>query len=357
MNNTQRVYLVAVVALFLGVLIYVLQPILAPFLAGALFAYLGDPAVDWFERRGMKRTSAATLVFVLLSLFVLGMLFVTIPLLVHQLDTLSGKLPAIIDWLRTVVGPWLKSRFNLPGLILPAADMETALSGNWYSLGRVAGKVWMQIGSSSLAFLAWVAQLSLVPIVTFYLLRDWDVLLLKIRELIPVSALDTADALARECDEVLGAFLRGQLLVMMVLGVIYSLGLSLLGLELAMLVGSLAGLASIVPYMGFLVGIVAAGAAAFAQFGEISILIWVVLVFGIGQTIEGMLLTPMLVGGRIGLHPVAVIFAVLAGGQLAGFVGVLVALPVSAVVMVFLRRIHGSYQLSDWYTDVGSDKQ
>lgn len=354
MNNTQRFYLIAAIVLLLGVLVYALQPILAPFFVGALFAYLGDPAVDWFEARGLKRSRAATLVFVLLSLFVLGMLFITIPLLVHQLDILSGKLPAIIDWLRTVVGPWLKARLSLPGLILPAADMGTALSGHWGSVGQLAGKVWMQIGSSSLAFLGWLAQLSLVPIVTFYLLRDWDVLIQKVRELVPVSQLGTADVLARECDEVLGAFLRGQLLVMGALGAIYSLGLWMVGLELAMLVGSVAGLASIVPYMGFLVGILAAGAAAFAQFGDISVLIWVFLVFGIGQAIEGMLLTPMLVGERIGLHPVAVIFAVLAGGQLAGFVGVLIALPVSAVVMVFLRHIHGSYRLSDWYTDVGS---
>lgn len=353
MNNTQRFYLIAAVVVLVCALVYVLKSILAPFFVAALFAYLGDPAVDWFEARGLKRSRAASLVFVLLSLFVLAMLFVTIPLLVHQLDILSGKLPTIIDWLRTVVAPWLRARFNLPGLILPAADMQAALSDHWGSVGRLAGKVWMQISSSSLAFLGWLAQLSLVPIVTFYLLRDWDVLLHKVRELIPVSRLAIADGLARECDEVLGAFLRGQLLVMGALGAIYSLGLWMLGLELAMLVGAVAGLASIVPYMGFFVGILAAGAAAFAQFGDVSVLIWVLLIFAIGQAIEGMLLTPMLVGERIGLHPVAVIFAVLAGGQLAGFVGVLIALPASAVVMVFLRHIHGSYRLSDWYTDVG----
>ena len=354
MNNAQQFYLVAIVIILLGTMIYVLQPILAPFFVAALFAYLGDPAVDRFETAGINRTRSAILVFLIIGFFVLSMLLVTIPLLAHQLDILSGKLPIIIQWLRTVVVPWLQTELNFPGLSLPVADMENALSGHWGSVGQLAGKVWIKIGSSSLAFLGWIAQMSLIPIVTFYLLRDWDLLLLKVRGLIPVSHVETADVLTRECDEVLGAFLRGQLLVMIALAAIYSFGLWVLGLELAMLVGTVAGMASIVPYMGFLIGIVAAGAAAFFQFGDASVLLWVFFIFGIGQAIEGMLLTPMFVGERIGLHPVAVIFAVLAGGQLAGFVGVLMALPASAVVMVFLRHIHGSYRHSDWYNDIES---
>jgi predicted PurR-regulated permease PerM len=354
MDNTQRFYLIVASFFLIGLLIYALQPVLIPFFIGGLLAYLGDPVADWFEAKGLNRIQAATIVFLLLALFVFGMLFVTVPLLVNQLDVLSGKLPVIIEWLRTVVGPWLKVRLNLPELLLPATDMQSALADHWGSVSRAVAKIWMQIGSSSVSFIAWLAQLALIPVVTFYLLRDWDILVTKVRQLIPVVWLPTADNLAIECNEVLGAFFRGQMLVMLALGTIYSLGLWLLDLELSMLVGFVAGLASIVPYMGFLVGIIAASAAAFAQFGEASILLWVLLVFGVGQAIEGMLLTPMLVGGRIGLHPVAVIFSVLAGGQLAGFVGVLIALPVSAVIMVFLRHIHGSYKLSNWYTNLGA---
>ena len=152
-----------------------------------------------------------------------------------------------------------------------------------------------------------------------------------------------------ECHEILGAFIRGQLMVMLALGVIYSIGLSVVGLDLALLLGLLAGLASIVPYLGFIVGIFAASLAAYFQFQELLPLVWVAVVFGVGQMLESMILTPLLVGDRIGLHPVAVIFAVMAGGQLAGFVGILLALPVAAVIMVWMRHIHSHYKHSELY--------
>ena len=152
-----------------------------------------------------------------------------------------------------------------------------------------------------------------------------------------------------EADEVVGAFLRGQFLVMCTLSVVYGFGLWLVGLQLALLLGVVAGLASIVPYLGFTVGVLVSCVAAYAQFGDWSMLLWVLLVFGIGQAIESMVLTPVLVGDRIGLHPVAVIFALLAGAQIAGFVGVVVALPVAAVIMVFMRHAVNHYRASDIY--------
>lgn len=349
MTINQPVVTAAVLLVVAGVLVNLLQPILAPFLIGALLAYLGDPLADRCEAWGLGRSVSATLVFSLIALIVVIALLVVMPLLGQQLDLLTGKLPAMLAWARDVAAPWLEEKFNIPIWSIPVADAQSALVENWQSVGRIAGQMWGQIGSSGVAFVAWMTQLLLIPVVAFYLLRDWDILVAEIRELIPRDKVTTADVLARECDEVLGAFLRGQFLVMLALGVIYSLGLWLLDLQLAILVGVLSGLASIVPYMGFVVGILAASVAAVSQFGEWSALIGVVVVYGIGQIIEGSMLTPLLVGDRIGLHPVAVIFAILAGGQLAGFVGVLIALPVSAVIMVFLRHLHSSYKLSDWY--------
>jgi predicted PurR-regulated permease PerM len=180
-------------------------------------------------------------------------------------------------------------------------------------------------------------------------MRDWDEVIEKVHEMIPRTMEETAVSLVRDCDEVLSQFLRGQLLIMLILGCIYAVGLSIVGLNLALLIGLLAGLASIVPYLGFAVGIVAATLAAMFQFHEVLPLVYVVIVFVIGQGIEGMVLTPLLVGDRIGLHPVAVIFAVLAGGHLFGFFGILLALPVAAVVMVFVRHLRSSYLDSHYY--------
>ena len=155
--------------------------------------------------------------------------------------------------------------------------------------------------------------------------------------------------LTLECDEVLSAFLRGQLIVMILLGCVYAVGLLIVGLDLALLIGFVAGLASIVPYLGFVIGFGAAAIAALYEFQSLTPLIYVGIVFGIGQLLEGMVLTPLLVGDRIGLHPVAVIFAIMAGGQLFGFTGVLLALPLAAVIMVFIRHAHTRYIESDYY--------
>jgi predicted PurR-regulated permease PerM len=223
------------------------------------------------------------------------------------------------------------------------------MSGHWQQTGSLVKGLFSSVGQSGLAVAAWVANLVLIPVVMFYLLRDWDVMMDKIGFLLPRNVEKKVTLWAQECDEVLGAFIKGQLLVMLALGVIYSLGLWSVGLDLALLVGMLAGLASIVPYMGFIVGIVAAGVAAMLQFNDLTMLAWVGVVFAIGQALEGMVLTPLLVGDRIGLHPVAVIFAIMAGGQLFGFVGILIALPVAAVIMVLLRHLHQGYKSSKLY--------
>lgn len=337
--------------LFAGWLIYLISPILTPFLVAMLLAYLGDPLVDRLERAGLSRTWGVVAVFTLFTALWLVLLVVLVPMLGKQLVKLYQTLPQMLDWLQHVALPWVQARFGLAEGFWRFDRLKTALSSHLDQTTDIVGVVLSQATASGLALLAWLGNLLLIPVVCFYLLRDWDLMMAKLRGLLPRGHEGQVVRLAGECHEVLGAFIRGQLLVMLALGAIYAVGLMIVGLDLGLLIGVLAGLASIVPYMGFVVGFGSAVVATLFQHGgfELYPMLGVVAVFGIGQALEGMLLTPLLVGDRIGLHPVAVIFAVLAGGQLFGFTGVLLALPVAAVIMVLLRHVHALYKRSDTY--------
>jgi predicted PurR-regulated permease PerM len=337
------------VAVGLGLLLYLLEPILMPFVLGALAAYLGDPVVDSLERHRLNRTLGVVIVFVVYTVVVMLALAFLMPLLLQQLDSLVNKIPQIYQWVTDVVVPWVRQRLDLPLSKLPALDWSDQLADHWQSLGKVTAQALKKISGSGVNLLLLLANLALVPVVAFYLMRDWDLLMAKALNMLPLAWQDKTAYMVGEADEVVGAFIRGQLLVMCALGLIYGIGLWLIGVQLALLLGLISGLASIVPYLGFAVGIVSSCIAAYVQFGEWTVLLWVFLVFGIGQAVESMVLTPVLVGDRIGLHPVAVIFALMAGGQLAGFIGVVAALPVAAVIMVFLRHAVSHYRSTDIY--------
>ena len=348
MTSDYRWYWAAGLAALLA-LIYFLQPILAPFLIGMLLAYLGDPLVDRLEARGLSRTLGVVLVFAVVTGILIAALLILIPLLGHQIATLRSNVPAMIDWFHNAALPWVEARLGVQVSDFRLDSVRESLADNLGKTGGVLATVIAQATRSTMALVTWTANLVMIPVVGFYLLRDWDVIVARCREMLPRRQEPLIVKLLGECDEVLGAFIRGQLLVMTCLGVIYWLGLWLVGLDLALLIGMLAGLASIVPYLGFFVGICAALIAAVFQFGDLFHLVAVVAVFSVGQMIEGMVLTPLLVGDRIGLHPVAVIFAILAGGQLFGFVGILLALPIAAVVMVLLRHAYRHYRASAAY--------
>lgn len=356
MTDAHRLWLLGSL-LVAGWLVYLLSPILTPFLISALLAYLGDPLVDRLEARGLKRTPAVALVFVVILLLLLFLLVLLVPRIESQIGQLITKLPGYLEWLRANLVPHLQAL--LPGdmAALDLGSLQQALGRHWREAGGLLANLWSSVSGSGLALVGWLANLFLVPVLTFYLLRDWDHLVAGIHSLLPRRSEPVVSGLAREADEVLGAFLRGQLLVMVALGVIYTTGLWLVGLELALLIGMLAGLVSFVPYLGLIVGVLVAGLASVLQsqgFGELP---WVVLVFVVGQVLEGSVLTPRLVGERIGLHPVAVIFAVMAGGQLYGFFGILMALPVAAVAMVLVRHAVGSYRASPLYSPPGAADQ
>lgn len=341
----------AVLALLLAFL-YAVMPILTPFLVSLLIAYMGDPLVDKLEERGLSRTLGVIVVFAVIVLILAGVLAFLVPLISKQLVKLYGMLPQMVDWVQHTAVPWLHTKLGVPSDILDGDKLKQAFSEHLDKTSGAAGFLLAKVTASGMALFGFVANFVLIPVVSFYLLRDWDILVDKVRGLLPRRGEGAVVKMAKECHEVLGAFIRGQLLVMLALGGIYATGLMLLGLDLGLLVGLLAGLASIVPYMGFAVGITAALLAGVFQFGfELYPLLGIVGVFALGQALEGMVLTPLLVGDRIGLHPVAVIFAIMAGGQLFGFTGVLLALPAAAVIMVLLRHVHEMYKDSDLYTE------
>lgn len=341
------------VTLLCAVLLYWLHPILSPFLIGILLAYLADPLVDRLERAGLSRTGGVVVVFTLFTLLITLLLLVLVPMLAKQLVRLYELVPQMLDWLQHDAFPWVQARLGLAEGFWKFDKIKAAISGHMGQTSDIVGIILSQATASGLALIGWLANLVLIPVVSFYLLRDWDLMMAKIRSLLPRDREERVVSLAGECHEVLGAFVRGQLLVMVALGMIYAAGLMLVGLELGLLIGLIAGLAAIVPYMGFVIGIGAALVAGLFQFGgDLYPMIGIVAVFMVGQALEGMVLTPLLVGDRIGLHPVAVIFAILAGGELFGFTGVLLALPVAAVIMVLVRHVHDLYKHSDLYSGV-----
>ncbi|MCW8901831.1 MAG: AI-2E family transporter [Gammaproteobacteria bacterium] len=338
------------VFVIVSVLIYLLAPILMPFISAAVLAYIADPLVDKLEKK-MSRTLSVSIVFFALSIIALLFLLIVLPLVERQIVILAEKLPLYIDRAQNYIIPLMKEHLGIDVGLLDLNTLKQSLSEYWKAAGGIAANIVSSISRSGLILAGWIANFLLMLVVTFYLLRDWDTLVAKIHALIPRKNEKTIVGIAKESDEVLGAFFRGQLLVMFVLSIVYTVGLMIVGIDTALLIGALSGIVSFVPYLGFIVGIVVASIAALMQFQEILPLFYVVIVFMTGQMLEGMLLTPLLVGDKIGLHPVAVIFAVLAGGQLFGFVGILLALPVAAVIAVVLRHVHGRYKLSELYAE------
>ena len=348
MSDINKLILVILIIIS-GWLLYTLSGVLMPFFIAAMLAYLGDPLVDKLETWKLSRTSSVTVVFAVLFITVSIMLLILLPLLSAQVAKLFTNLPEYLTTAQKLIEPWLASA-GLPTDVFNLQTLKQALSNYWSQVGQVAGGVFSYMTRSGMVLVQWLGNLVLIPVLTFYLLRDWDLLVARFRELLPRRYSEKFVAMSLECDDMLAGFIRGQLMVMLALAVIYTIGLSLVGLELALLLGVIAGIVSFVPYLGLIVGITLAGLAAFFQFGDWIPIVYVAIVFTVAQMIEGMLLTPRFVGERIGLHPVAVIFAVLAGGQLFGFTGVLLALPVAAVVMVLLRHAHQRYVSSELYS-------
>ncbi|MDF3982385.1 AI-2E family transporter [Luteibacter sp. PPL201] len=349
-DNSRRWQLLGLAAVIVFV-IWLLAPVLMPFALAGMLAYLGDPLADRLQRLGMGRTWAVSIVFTVIAVIFIGVVLLLIPLITHQVENLSENLPHYVEWVRGVALPWLQQRLHLDPGTFDTDRVLATIREHIGSIGSIAARTVAKVTQSGMGIITWMTNAVLIPVVAFYLLRDWDTMIAHIQRLLPRSIEPTVVRLSRESDQVLGAFVRGQLLVMLALGVFYGLGLTIVGISIGPLIGMIAGLLSFVPYLGFIIGFVAAMIAALVQYGDWLHVILVVVVFTIGQLLEGYVLVPRLVGGKIGLHPVAVIFAVLAGGHLFGFLGVLLALPAASVVMVLLRYVFARYRESPLYND------
>ena len=348
-NSTQRQTLTwfALGVLALGV-IWLLAPVLTPFLVGAVLAYALHPAVERLVALRTPRVLAVGLVELASIVVMLALLLLIVPILSKELPLLREQIPLLAERLNKGLVPWLAQyginvaldTASIKAFVLKYLDanleewMATVLSS-----ARIGGSI----------LLAIVGNAVLVPVVLFYLLMDWPNLVAKVRDMVPRRMREGVEGFVRECDSVLGQYLRGQLLVMIILAAFYSVGLALFGFDLALPVGVFTGLAMFIPYVGFGIGLVLALLAGVLQFASWYGVVAVAVVYGVGQVAESLFLTPRLVGERIGMNPLMVIFALLAFGHLFGFVGVLIALPLSALLVVAVRRLRSVYLESQLY--------
>lgn len=336
------------VALALVALFYALSPILAPFAVAAVFAYICDPAVNWMVARRIPRPAAVLLVILGAGLMLLLLFLILAPMVWREAIGLIRRLPDLIELLNARLAPALQARFDID-FQLDAAFVRGWIAEHWDSAQDLIPIILGQLRQGGLALLGAIASVFLVPVVMFYLLQDWPRILDGLQTVIPRPMLERTMRIINDIDRVLSEFLRGQLSVMLLLAVFYSVGLWIAGLKFALPVGVITGLLVFIPYVGFGGGLLLAILTALLQAEGWSPLVGVAIVFGLGQLIESFALTPYLVGERIGLHPLAVIFALMAFGQLFGFVGVLIALPASAAILVGLREVRSAWLTSKVY--------
>ncbi len=349
MNPAQRRSLVwCAIALVASLLLWLLAPVLTPFVVAAVLAYALQPAVEALAAWRVPRLLAVVLVEVMAILLLLALVLLLVPVIAKELPLLREQIPLLADRLNATFTPWLAQHgihvaldsASIKSFVLKLLDANLE---EWIATALTSAR----IGGSAL--LAVLGNAFLMPVVLFYLLADWPHLVHRLQDLIPPAQRARVLDFLSECDTVLGQYLRGQLIVMGVLAVFYSAALALAGFDLALPVGVFTGLAVFIPYVGFGLGLALALLAGVLQFGGWYGVVAVAVVYGAGQLLESLVLTPRLVGERIGLNPLAVIFALLAFGHLFGFVGVLIALPVSAVLLVALRRGRHAYLGSRLY--------
>ena len=342
----------AAIALLAVLALWLLGPVLTPFVVAAVLAYALTPLVNRLDRLGrgrMPRVLAVVLVEVLFVLALLSLLLLMVPIMAKEIPLMREQLPLLADHANAWLSPLLAQYgfklaldvASIKAFVLKYlnTNFEDAFASLLSSL-KLGGSVALTL----------VGNAVLIPVALFYLLMDWGQFVGRLVALVPLRLRSGYDSFTDEADSVLGQYLRGQLLVMLIMAAFYSVGMTLFGLDLALPIGIFTGLAMFVPYLGFGIGLILALLAGLLQFASIKAVVMVAVVFGVGQVLEGFVLTPRLVGERIGLHPLAVIFALLAFGQIFGFVGVLIALPASAVLLVAIRRLQASYVTSKLYT-------
>jgi predicted PurR-regulated permease PerM len=354
-SNQKTITAWGAIAAVFALALWLLGPVLAPFVVAAVLAYALTPLVDWLDQLGRGRIPRVLAVMVVELVFVLALLAILlliVPILAKELPLMRDQLPLLLEHANAFAQPLLTQWGVQVALDMDSVKsfVKTYLDTNFQD---AAGSVLSSLKIGGSVAFSLIGNLVLIPVALFYLLMEWDGLVGQVRQLIPPALRPASDAFVRDADAVLGQYLRGQLLVMFILALYYGVALKLFGLDLALPIGVFTGLAVFVPYLGFGLGLLLAAFAGLLQFsaagGLSHTVLMLVVVFGAGQLLESFVLTPKLVGERIGLHPLAVIFSLLAFGQLFGFLGVLVALPVSAVLLVAIRRLRSGYLASHLY--------
>ena len=344
--NQAKVWGIALVV-FVALLV-LLKSILLPFVAGMAIAYLLDPVCDRLEAMGVSRTIATSIVTAIFALVVILLLLLIVPLVIQQVIAFLGSLPDFIARTQDRLLPYymqLQQQFDLPAVTelgeIARTRIGTALA--WLA-GLLEGLITQGLAIANLLSLIFIT-----PVVAFYLLRDWDRLVARVDDLLPRDHAEVMRQLAKQANESLAGFARGQSMVCVLLGAFYAVALTLVGLPFGAIVGLVAGLLTFIPYVGCLTGFVVSMAIAVGQFDNWGSIALVAVIFVVGQVIEGNFLTPKLVGDRVGLHPVWIIFALLAGGALFGFLGLLLAVPVAALIGVLVRFSIAQYRASKLY--------
>lgn len=341
------IIMACVIAAFIG-LLYALGDVLTPFIVAAVLAYVLNPLVEWLQLKRIRRAPASMIIMALALLILLSLVLIIVPMLLNQFNNLAERLPQIVGFVQNKLLPWLNS-----------------VSGDYIQIDQESIIAWLQSHTDELSntlkewiptlmrqsgnVISGVSNLVLLPLLLYYFLLDWKRWSSGISKLVPRRFIETYTRISGNMDEVLGEFLRGQLMVMMIMGLVYGLGLMLVGLDSGFAIGMIAGILVFIPYLGAFTGLLLATVAALLQYGSWQGLLMVWAVFGVGQFLESFFITPKIVGDRIGLSPFWVIFSLMAFGQLMGFVGMLAGLPLAAVTLVLLREGASAYFGSHFY--------
>lgn len=341
------IIMACVIAAFIW-LLYALGDVLTSFIVAAVLAYVLNPLVEWLQLKRIRRAPASMIIMALALLILLSLVLIIVPMLLNQFNNLAERLPQIVGFVQNKLLPWLNS-----------------VSGDYIQIDQESIIAWLQSHTDELSntlkewiptlmrqsgnVISGVSNLVLLPLLLYYFLLDWKRWSSGISKLVPRRFIETYTRISGNMDEVLGEFLRGQLMVMMIMGLVYGLGLMLVGLDSGFAIGMIAGILVFIPYLGAFTGLLLATVAALLQYGSWQGLLMVWAVFGVGQFLESFFITPKIVGDRIGLSPFWVIFSLMAFGQLMGFVGMLAGLPLAAVTLVLLREGASAYFGSHFY--------
>ena len=341
-GSNKRFIIPSVIFLLFALIIYFLGNIIFPFFIAALLSYLLNPVVSFLEKKGMPRIASTILIFLGVIAAATIFILIILPTVKNEIEIVINNIPRYLEVLQQKIIPYLEETFKIP---IPKTseeiiqELRIRLKGLSPDFIQWASSYILKAFSSTLSFFLGILSFFIVPVAAFYLLKDYNKIKEKAIDLIPKSYKKKAQALLNEVDTVLKGFILGQLLVSIILSIIYSIGLWIIGVDMPVVIGILSGLANMVPYLGLIVGISTAGLMAFLEFQDFYHPLYVIILFGIAQGLEGMLISPRIVGERVGLHPLAILMAIFIGGNLFGFFGILLAVPVTAVLKVFAREL------------------